>query len=78
MTIGTILSALIAIPKIGTLVSNAVSAVVLWYCQNATNQTLSAIADAAALAAKAQTDDERYAAAAAWSAALSRSRITPQ
>lgn len=75
--ITTILDALIAIPKIAGYVETAVSAIVLWYCQRATNQTLSAIADAAALAAKASTDAERYAAAQAWQKALSSPRVTP-
>ena len=73
----SILSALAAIPSILGYVESFASAVTLWYCQRATNQTLSAIADAAALAAKASTDAERYAAAQAWQTALSTSRITP-
>ena len=71
------LNALAASPSILGYVESFASAVTLWYCQRATNQTLSAIADAAALAAKASTDAERYAAAQAWQTALSTSRITP-
>lgn len=72
-----ILSALIAIPKIADLVMAAVSQVVLWYVGRQQAETLSMISDAAALAARASTDDERYAAALAWKNALSRPRITP-
>lgn len=42
-----------------------------------TNETLTNIADAAALAARAKTDEDRYAAAAKWQAALSQPRQTP-
>ena len=76
MTIGAILSALAAIPQILGLVESFTSAVVLWYCQRANNETLQAIADAAALGARAQTDADRYQVAAAWSAALSRARVS--
>ena len=76
MTIGSILSALAAIPSIISAVEAFASAVTLWYVQRQTNETLSAIADAAALASAATTDAERFAAAAAWQAALSRSRIS--
>lgn len=75
--ITTILNALIAIPALVGYVESAVSAIVLWYCQRQTNKTLQAISDAAALAARATTDDERYAAAQAWETALSAPRITP-
>ncbi len=73
----TILNALAAIPQILGYVEKFASAVTAWYCQRATNETLQAISDAAALAARATTDAERYAAAQAWQAALSTPRITP-
>lgn len=76
MTIGTILSALVALPKIGALIESLISSITLWYIQRQTTQTLSQIADAAALASRAQTDDERYQAAQAWQSALSRSRVS--
>lgn len=72
----TILNALIAIPQIAGYVESAVQAIVLWYVQRANNETLSAIADASALAAKANTDEERYAAAQAWQAALTKPRVS--
>lgn len=57
-------------------VEHFTSAVVLWYVERAKNETLSAISDAAALAARAQTDEDRYAVSSAWRSALSRTRIT--
>lgn len=72
----TILSALVAIPQIAGYVQAFVSQIILWYVQNSTNQTLSQIADAAALASKATTDEERFAAAEAWRSALNRPRIS--
>ncbi len=77
MSIALLLNALVAIPQIASLVESFASAVTLWFCQRAQTQTLQAISDAAALAARAQSDEERYASAQAWQAALSRPRITP-
>jgi hypothetical protein len=76
MTIGTILDALAAIPALISAVESFASAVTLWYVQRQTTQTLALIADAAALAGRAQTDADRYAAAQAWQTALSQPRIT--
>ena len=76
MTIGTILSALAALPQILGYVESFASAVTLWFVQRQNNETLSAIADAAALASKATDDASRYAAAQAWQSALSRARST--
>jgi hypothetical protein len=73
----SILNALAAIPSILGYVEAFAQTVTLWYCQRARSQTLSAISDAAALAAKASTDEERYAAAQAWRDALSRPRVSP-
>ena len=70
-------NALAAIPALINAVESFASAVTLWYCQRATNATLQAIANAAALAAHAQTDADRYAAAQAWQTALSKPRVTP-
>lgn len=76
MSIGAILTALAAIPKIMGYVESFASAVALWYIQRQTNQTLGLIADAAALASRASSDEERYAAAEKWQVALSQPRIT--
>lgn len=70
-----VLNALIAIPRIAGLVQMVVQTIVSWYMQKQTSEALSAIADAAALGARAQTDADRYAAALAWKTALSKSRF---
>jgi hypothetical protein len=72
----TVLSALAAIPQILGYVEAFAAQVTLWMVQRQTNETLSLIADAAAQAARATTDAERYASAQAWQAALTRSRTT--
>jgi hypothetical protein len=72
----TILNALIAIPKIAGYIEAFAAAVTNWYVQRQTSQTLAAIANAADLAASAQTQEQRYAAAQAWETALSRPRVT--
>jgi hypothetical protein len=72
----TILNALIAIPKIVGYVEQFASQVTLWWVQRQTTATLSQIADAAALAAHAQTDGDRYAASQAWEKALSNPRVS--
>ena len=73
----SILNALTAIPQILGYVEAFAAAVTGWYVQRQKAETLSKIADAAALAARAQTDQDRYAAAQAWQVALARPRITP-
>lgn len=71
-----ILNAIAAIPALLGYVQSFAAQVMIWYVQRQNNETLSKIADAAALAARAQTDAERYAAAQAWQSALSRLRVT--
>ena len=71
-----ILNALVAIPKIAGYIEDLAAAITSWYVQRQTTQTLAAIANAADLAASAQTQEQRYAAAQAWEAALSRPRVT--
>lgn len=74
--IGSVLSALVAINSIAGYVNSFAQAIILWYVARQNTDALSQIADAAALAARAQTDAERYAAAQAWQTALSRPRVT--
>jgi len=76
MSIVAILNALAAIPSFVGFIESAASQITLWFVQRQNNKTLAAISDAAALAARAQTDADRYAAAKAWQTALSKSRIT--
>jgi hypothetical protein len=71
-----ILNALAAIPAIAGYVESAIQTIISWYVAKQQSDTLAAIADAAALSARAQTEADRYAAAQAWSTALSRARIS--
>lgn len=74
--VGTILNALIAIPKIAGYVEQVVAAAMAWYVARQKAETLAQIADAAAFAARAQTDEDRYQAAEKWRSALSSPRVT--
>lgn len=76
MTIGAILSALAAIPQILGYVETFASAVTLWWVQRQNSQTLAMIADAASLAARAETSDDRFKASDAWAAVLKRPRMS--
>lgn len=71
-----LLDALVAIPKIGDMVSAAVTFIVQWWANKQTAETMAKVADAAALSARAKTQEERYAALEMWRSALSRPRIT--
>lgn len=73
--IGKLLEALIAVPKLASYIEAAVKEIVLWYVQRETAETHQMIADAAATAARAQTQEERFHAAELWRRALSRPRI---
>ena len=73
-TFTLILNVLAAIPKVGELIMQACGNIALWYVQQQNNATLSQIADAAAFAARAKTDEDRFKAAELWQTALSRSR----
>lgn len=72
-----VLNAIAAIPAIAGYVQQAVQAIVGWYINKQNTETLAQIADAAASAARATNEEERYAAAQKWHDALSRSRISP-
>ncbi len=74
--IPALLDALVAIPKIGAMVTSACGAIASWWVQRQTQATLADIANAAALTARAQTDADRYAAADAWQKALQNSRVS--
>lgn len=72
----SIFTALADIKAIGDYILQFSAMITVWYCQRQNSETLSQIADAAALAARAETDEERYKAADAWHVALSRSRVS--
>lgn len=71
-----VLDALAAIPAIAGYVNQVIQAVIGWYVARQQADALAAIADAAAFAARAQTDEDRYAAAKKWQQALSHPRIS--
>lgn len=71
----SLFTALADIRAIAGYVEQFAAGVTLWYCQRQKAETLSMIADAAALGARAQTDEDRYKAATAWQSALNRPRI---
>lgn len=75
MGIVAILNGLAAIPKIVGYIESFASAVTGWWIARQTTLTLSMIADAAAMSARAQTDADRFACAAAWQKALSRPKV---
>jgi hypothetical protein len=68
---------LAAIPVILGYVKDFAAGVMLWYARNSTKETLSEISNAAAWAARAETQEDRLAALDHWRSALSRPRITP-
>lgn len=83
-TAGLILAAIVAGPAGAVGLIKAIPVLDSWFQQIValwmtaqTAETLAAVADAAALGARAQTDTDRYAAAAKWREALSRSRQLP-
>lgn len=69
-----ILNAIAAIPALLGYVEKFAAQVTLWWVQRQKAEVLAAIADAAALQAKAETDADRYKASDAWHAALSLPR----
>lgn len=72
----TVAQGLLSIKAIAGYVDEAIRALVAWYIMTQTNETLAEIADAAAFAARATNETERYAAAEKWRVALSRPRIS--
>jgi hypothetical protein len=57
------------------LVNAIVAQVILWYVKTQKTETLHQFADAAAFAARASTDEERYQASEKWKLVLSRPRL---
>jgi hypothetical protein len=73
----SIFNALAVIPQLLGWLQSFAAGVVLWYVQSANNDTLKEIADAAALASRANSKEDRLAALHAWRTALARPRILP-
>lgn len=70
----TILSALIAIPKIGALVESLCSVIAAYWLAHQQDANYHAIIDAAALSARAKTKEDRINALKTWQDVLSRPR----
>lgn len=77
MTATAIFSAIVAAIKAIPIINDWFNQLISAYLTMQTSATLSAISDAAALAARSQSDDDRFAASAAWQKALSRDRQIP-
>jgi hypothetical protein len=72
----TILEALIALPKIGSLIMAICGQISQWWISKQKKDTLELLNEAMIATMRAQTDEDRYKAAEAWQLALSRSRIS--
>lgn len=72
----SLFTALSSIAAIAKYVEEFASAVSIWYINRQQTDTLAKIADAAALASRAKTQEERLAAAEKWQDVLSRPRVT--
>lgn len=77
ITAGAIFSAIVAAIQAIPIVDQWFQQLMIYWMNAQTQATKSAIADAAAAAARATTDDERYKADAQWQLALQRQRILP-
>lgn len=71
-----ILNAIAAIPALLGYVEKFAAQCALWWIQRQKAESLAAVSDAAALAARATTDEERYKATDAWHHALGLPRVT--
>lgn len=70
-----LLNLLIMIPRLESWVETLAASIVDWYVARQGRAALSAIADAAATAARAETEQERIDAAFKWRDALSLPRV---
>jgi hypothetical protein len=73
----SIFNALAVIPQLVTWLESFAAGVVLWYVNRANGQVLKEIADAAALASRAHSKEERLAALRLWRDALAKPRVLP-
>lgn len=70
-----ILTGIVAFIRAIPIVDKWVQMLISAYMQAQTADVLAAVADAAAMGARAKTDDDRYKSAIAWQSALSKSRV---
>lgn len=71
-----LLNAIVAVPKIGEMFERWIGFISAWYVGRQQGETLRLIVDAAALGARAKTQDDRVKVADAWQKALTRSRVS--
>ena len=76
MSASAIIGALISLIKAIPIIDGWFQQLLSTYIDGQTKETKSKIADAAALGARAKTDEERYKASSMWINALKRSRIS--
>jgi hypothetical protein len=77
MTVSSVFATIAAAIKAIPIIDSWFAQIVAAWMQNQTRITLSEITDAASLAARAETDEQRYIAAEKWRQALSKTRILP-
>lgn len=68
------LNALVKLPGAVLAVEKVCQVIVLWYVSRQGKETLKGLANAAAIAAKCKTQEERHAALDSWTTALNRPR----
>lgn len=76
MTASAIIGGILGIIKAIPIVNDWFNKLIATYLASQTGATAAAILDAAALGARAQSDADRYTAAAEWQKALSRPRVS--
>lgn len=72
----TIVSALVGLIRAIPIIDGWFQSILTYYITTVQNDTLSKISDAAAFAARAKTDEERYEASEKWRLALAHVRIS--
>ncbi len=77
MSVVTILGGVIAFFRAIPILDSYVQQFISLYVTTADSKTQAAIADAAAFAARATTDQQRFDASKKWQDALSRTRVIP-
>jgi hypothetical protein len=77
MSVGSILGGIVALIKAIPILNSWFQQLMAKWMESQTQDTLDAISDAAAFAARASTQVERFEAAKRWQKALQRPRVLP-
>lgn len=77
MTLSMLFSAIVGAIKAVPIIDGWFQQLIAAWMNGQTDETLGQIADAAAFAARADSDELRYQASEKWRKALSRSRVLP-